>query len=127
MLGEFFRRLGRRRRERLYPRGAELAAEGRWAEAVDSALAELRGREPELKLEVLADLAASRDPAILPALVRAADELPDEALPALASLMLGFGEQAYPSLLPIVNRRPAAFPPERLAELLRLAAQRAKR
>lgn len=90
--------------------------------AIPPLLAELQREDPKLKLDVLAALSAIGDPAVLPHFIAAADELPEAELPGLASLMLEFGQAAYPALLPVINKHPAAFPPEKLKELLALAA-----
>lgn len=99
----------------------------RAASAVPYLLIELKREPAALKLDVLAALAAIGDASTLPEFARVADELPEETLPGVASLMLEFGQAAYPALLPVINKHPSAFPPETLAELLRLAADRAKR
>lgn len=77
-----------------------------------------RARRP-----LLDELALETDPKSLPLFVQAAEILPPEQLPELARLMLRFGPPAYPHLLAVVNKHPGAFPPDRLAELLRLAAK----
>ncbi len=90
-----------------------------------SALIAALVREPgPRKLLLLQGLADLGDPACLPRFLQAAEHMPDADLPEAVRLMLRFGTAAYPWLLPIVNRRSGAFPPERLAELLKLAAER---
>lgn len=90
-----------------------------------SALIEALRREPgPLKLKIMEGMAELGDPASLPRFVQAAETVPASDLPEVVRLMLRFGKPAYPWLLPVINRHPESFPPERLAELLKLAASK---
>lgn len=76
----------------------------------------------DLRLVALRALANIGDPAALPYFLKAADTLPPAMLTRVASLMLEFGPPAHRHIRELMRRRPEAFPPRVLEELLKQIA-----
>lgn len=77
----------------------------------------------DMKLIALRALASTQDAEALPAFIAQSSELPTPLLPRLASLMLAFGAPGRKALSELVERRPDAFPPSVLKDILLQVAE----
>lgn len=86
--------------------------------ALPALLESLDREDLELRLVALRALAAVGDPSALPAFVGQAEVIPPPLLPRLISLVFEFDAPGRRAAAEIINRRPNAFPPGAVRDIL---------